>query len=83
MTAKQSLECFPYSVKGNLQKLELLMVTKHCMAYYFETVRKIGNERLTKYCRKPVVAKRTINTKKVLLKKTDQEKKLLLVWEHP
>lgn len=39
------------------------------LAYYFETVRKIGNEIwLTKYCRKPVVA---INTKKVLLKKNN------------
>lgn len=54
MTAKQSLECFPYSVKGNLQKLELLLVTKHWL-----TISK-----QLKDCRNPVVAKRTINVKK-------------------
>lgn len=48
------------------------------LAYYFETVKKFGNEIwLTKYCRNPVVAKRTINVKKVLLKKKTTDPKKL------
>lgn len=43
MTAKQSLECFPYSVKGNLQKLETV-IGDETLVYYFETVTNIGNE---------------------------------------
>ena len=35
--------------------------------HYFEPVRKVGNKiRLTKHGRRPVVAKRTMSTKKVL-----------------
>lgn len=78
MTTKQSLECFPYSVKGNLQKLARTVIGDETLAYYFETVKKFGNEIwLTKYCRNPVVAKRTINVKKVLLKKKTTDPKKL------
>lgn len=62
--AKQLLKKFP---KFNQRQFANIVTGDETWVHYFEPVRKVGNKIwLTKHGRRPVVAKKTMSTKKVL-----------------
>lgn len=63
-TAKRLLKMFP---NFNQRQFANIVTGDETWVHYFEPVRKVGNKLwLTKHSRRPVVAKRTMSTKKVL-----------------
>lgn len=63
-TAKRLLKMFP---NFNQRQFANIVTGDETWVHYFEPVRKVGNKIwLTKHGRRPVVAKRTMSTKKVL-----------------
>ncbi|XP_062582211.1 histone-lysine N-methyltransferase SETMAR-like [Saccostrea cucullata] len=63
-TAKRLLKMFP---NFNQRQFANIVTGDETWVHYFEPVRKVGNKLwLTKHGRRPVVAKRTMSTKKVL-----------------